>query len=87
MGPLALHHPEPGPARRWLHRLDCRSWLDRLSNWQFVAVASAVLMLAAVLVHCVVSLAFLGTHFSVYSDDELYWTIATTIFLAWLRWK
>ena len=78
MGPLALDPQEPGLVR---------TWVDRLSNWQFVAVAAGVLMLAAVLIHCVVSLAFDGTHISVFTDDELGWAVTTTIVLAWARWK
>jgi hypothetical protein len=68
-------------------KTDLNIWLDRLSNWQFVAVAAAILLCAIVVGDWVVALATGHANLSADLGSDVAFTAVSTAFLAWKRWR
>ena len=68
-------------------KTDLNIWFDRLSNWQFVAVAAAVSLCAIVVSDCVAALAIGHANLSADVGYDVAFTAVFTALLAWKRWK
>jgi hypothetical protein len=68
-------------------RTDLNIWFDRLSNWQFVAVAAPITFCIIVVTDYAVTLATGYGNVSLNISFDLAFTVIFTAFMAWRRWK
>jgi hypothetical protein len=68
-------------------RADFNIWLDRLSNWQFVAVVASINVLSFAVAGCVVGLALGHVNLRSTVVSGVLEAVAFTSIFAWRRWK
>lgn len=74
------------PTRLANARTDFSIWLERCSNWQYVAATASINVVAYAVGACVVDLA---TNFNLttFLTSGVIEAVLLTSFLAWRRWK
>jgi hypothetical protein len=62
-------------------------WVERLSNWQFVAVFAAITLCVLAAMDCVMALVTGRVTLGSFIFFDVVFTALFTAFMAWRRWK
>ena len=62
-------------------------WVERLSNWQFVAVSAGITLCVLAAVDCVMALVTGRINLGSFIFFDVVFTAGSTAFQAWRRWK
>jgi len=68
-------------------KTDLNIWLDRLSNWQFVAAIGGTLVLGLVVEGCILLLVDGHLNVRPFVTTGVLETVVFTSLMAWKRWK
>ena len=62
-------------------------WVERLSNWQFVAVSAAVILCVLAAMDCLMALVTGRVTLGSFIFYDVVFAALFTAFMAWRRWK